>query len=59
MIFNATLLNGQGVVGRLEGPPVWLPADAGGRHLHIDFEWSDTLWPWSGYLALYIRCVGR
>ncbi|GFR44443.1 hypothetical protein Agub_g5653, partial [Astrephomene gubernaculifera] len=55
VMFNATLLNGQGVVGRLERPPTWLPADEGGRLLHLFFEWSDTLWPWSGYLALYIR----
>ncbi len=31
------------------------PQDAGGRLLHVSFEWSDVLWPWSGYLALYIR----
>ncbi|KXZ49150.1 hypothetical protein GPECTOR_23g78 [Gonium pectorale] len=55
VIFNATLLNGQGVVGRLEGPPVWRPSDEGGAHLAVTFEWSDVLWPWSGHLALYIR----
>ncbi|KAG2499417.1 hypothetical protein HYH03_002364 [Edaphochlamys debaryana] len=55
VVVNATLLNGQGVVGRLEGPPVFVPLDAGGRLLHVAFEWSDVLWPWSGFLALYIR----
>lgn len=55
IIFNATLLNGQGVVGWLEGDPVWRPTDSGGELLHITFEWSQQLWPWSGNLALYLR----
>ncbi|GIL57416.1 hypothetical protein Vafri_12651 [Volvox africanus] len=55
VMFNATLLNGQGVVGWLEGPPVWHPSDPGGELLHLTFEWSDRLWPWSGFLALYLR----
>ncbi|EFJ52617.1 hypothetical protein VOLCADRAFT_85780 [Volvox carteri f. nagariensis] len=57
VMFNATLLNGQGVVGWLEGPPVWRPTDPAGQLLHLTFEWSDLLWPWSGFLALYIRVL--
>lgn len=30
-------------------------ADDGGRHLDVRFEVSHQLWPWSGYLALYLR----
>eukprot|EP00887_Chlorella_sp_A99_P005260 scaffold1.g5260.t1 len=55
LMFNATLLNGMGLTGVLEGPPVWAPTDEGGRLLDLRFEYSDVLWPWSGYLATYIR----
>jgi len=55
VIINATILNAMGVAGNLEGPPVFTASDVGGKLLHIQFEWSETLWPWSGYLALYLR----
>jgi membrane-bound transcription factor site-1 protease len=31
------------------------PSNDGGKLLDISFEHSDLLWPWSGYLAFYIR----
>lgn len=55
VMFNATILNGMGVVGRVEGPPKWTPLDEGGRLLDVRFDVSDTLWPWSGNLAMYFR----
>lgn len=55
VVFNATILNGLGLVGALEGPPTWAPADAGGQLLDVRFEHSEQLWPWSGFLALYLR----
>lgn len=55
LMFNATILNGLGLTGRLEGAPAWTPADDGGRLLDVRFEYSEQLWPWSGYLALFIR----
>lgn len=55
VMFNATILNGMGVVGQLEGSPEWKPADQGGEYLDVQFEWSPVLWPWSGYLAVYLR----
>ena len=54
LMFNATILNGMGLVGHLAAPPTWAPADAGGRLLDLRFEYSGQLWPWSGFLALYI-----
>ncbi len=41
--------------GTLESPPTFTPTNEGGKQLLIDFEYSDVLWPWSGYLALFIR----
>jgi membrane-bound transcription factor site-1 protease len=54
-MFNATLLNGMGVVGELESSPVWSSGDEGGDMLDVRFEWSKRLWPWSGYLAIFLR----
>lgn len=39
VMFNATILNGMGLVGRLEAPPVWSPADEGGALLDIEVRW--------------------
>jgi len=36
VMFNATILNGMGLVGRLEAAPVWTPADEGGALLDIE-----------------------
>lgn len=58
LIFNATILNGMGVVGWLEGSPQWEPdtsATQGGSFLEISFTHSPVLWPWSGYLGIFIR----
>lgn len=55
LMFNATILNGMGVVGELEGEPTWEPEDEGGRLLDVRFEWPDQLWPWSGHLGLFLR----
>lgn len=55
VMINATILNGMGVIGHLEGPPRFEPSDAGGHLVNMQFEYSTSLWPWSGYLAIYIR----
>ena len=69
-MFNATIVNGMGLTGWLESPPVWKPsggdtsastgdvaASGGdlGAHVDVRFEFSDVLWPYSGYLAFYAR----
>ena len=41
--------------GKFEGEPAFTATDAGGKLLDVRFEVSDLLWPWSGYLALYLR----
>ncbi|KAL8120158.1 subtilisin-like protease SBT6.1 isoform X2 [Apium graveolens] len=55
VIFNATILNGMGVVGYVETPPTWNPSKEEGNLVSIHFTYSDVIWPWTGYLALHIQ----
>lgn len=55
VIFNATILNGMGVIGHVEGPPTWHPSNDEGNLLSIRFTYSDIIWPWSGFLALHMQ----
>ena len=41
--------------GVFESEPVFEPLNEGGRLLDVRFEHSIQLWPWSGFLALYIQ----
>nr|XP_016477680.1 PREDICTED: subtilisin-like protease SBT6.1 [Nicotiana tabacum] len=55
VIFNATILNGMGVIGYVESPPTWHPSNDEGNLLNIRFTYSDVIWPWSGYLSLHMQ----
>ncbi|XP_047308533.1 subtilisin-like protease SBT6.1 isoform X1 [Impatiens glandulifera] len=55
VVFNATILNGMGVIGYVEGSPTWNPSDEVGNLLSIHFKYSEVIWPWTGFLALYIQ----
>ncbi|OIV94251.1 hypothetical protein TanjilG_00102 [Lupinus angustifolius] len=55
VIFNATILNGMGVIGYVEGPPTWHPSNEEGNLLSIHFTYSEVIWPWTGYLALHMQ----
>ncbi|XP_044464197.1 subtilisin-like protease SBT6.1 isoform X1 [Mangifera indica] len=55
VIFNATILNGMGVIGFVESPPTWHPLDEEGSLLNIRFTYSEVIWPWTGYLALHMQ----
>jgi len=54
-MFNATIVNGMGLTGWLEAAPKWSSVSGYSSHLDVRFAFSEELWPWSGYLALYIR----
>ena len=41
--------------GWFEDEPVFTAGNEGGALLDIRFEHSEQLWPWSGFLALYVR----
>lgn len=55
VIFNATILNGMGVVGYVETPPTWHPLKEEGNLVSIHFTYSNVIWPWTGYLALHMQ----
>ncbi|CAN6456446.1 unnamed protein product [Victoria cruziana] len=55
VIFNATILNGMGVVGYVDNPPIWRPSDEVGNLLSIHFSYSDIIWPWTGFLGLHMQ----
>ncbi|CAM8938679.1 hypothetical protein QQ045_014903 [Rhodiola kirilowii] len=55
VMFNATILNGLGVVGYVDGPPMWHPFSEDGNLLSIHFTYSEVIWPWTGYLALHMQ----
>ena len=55
VMLNATVLNGMGVEGRITKIPVWEPKNEAGKMLDVRVEYSEQLWPWSGYLAVYLR----
>ena len=56
LILNATIANGLGAHGEVVVAPKFIP-NAGdlGDVLDVRFSFSETLWPYSGYLALYVR----
>ena len=62
-MFNATVVNGMGLGGWISEVPRFVASevlsDDGsadlGEHLDFRFDFSETLWPWSGFLAIYVR----
>jgi membrane-bound transcription factor site-1 protease len=55
VVINITILNGMGVRGHIDDKPKWHPYNPqNGHHLDIAVSYSSILWPWSGYLAVYI-----
>ena len=54
-IVNVTILNGMGVSGRIVEGPTWHPYTPHfGQYLQMTFTHSDVLWPWSGWMAVWI-----
>ncbi|XP_076052888.1 membrane-bound transcription factor site-1 protease [Oratosquilla oratoria] len=54
-IINVTILNGMGVSGHIVNKPVWHPyTPQNGQYINVAFTYSELLWPWSGYLAVWI-----
>ncbi|KAL5022748.1 hypothetical protein ScPMuIL_001903 [Solemya velum] len=54
IIVNVTILNGMGVTGTIVGKPQWHPYTHEPSYIDVAYSYSKTLWPWSGYLAVYI-----
>lgn len=54
-IVNVTILNGMGVSGVVVGVPEWHPYTPHSGHLlDVAVTYSETIWPWAGWLALHI-----
>jgi len=53
VVLNVTLINGLDVLGEIVEPPRWQP-HAHPDKLLLSFDYSRRLWPWSGYLAIYL-----
>ncbi|CAB3366260.1 Hypothetical predicted protein [Cloeon dipterum] len=52
---NITVLNGLGVSGHFVGKPKWHPyTKQQGHRLDVAIQYSPVLWPWSGYLAIWL-----
>ncbi len=49
---NLTVLNGMGLVGTVKNP-VWVPGD-NGHLINMRIDHSEVLWPWTGYMAVYM-----
>ncbi|KAJ3683096.1 hypothetical protein LUZ60_013323 [Juncus effusus] len=55
IIFNTTILNGMSVLGHVKSAPLWTPSDDLGNLLNVRFEYSEVIWPWTGYLGIYLE----
>ncbi|XP_002028387.2 membrane-bound transcription factor site-1 protease [Drosophila persimilis] len=54
-IVNVTILNGISVTSRVVGAPKWIPdVDHNGHFLKISTRFSPILWPWTGWMSVYI-----
>lgn len=55
LMLNLTVINGLGATGYFKEAPKWIPSNALGTLLSFQFEFSEVLWPWNGYLALFMH----
>ena len=55
IVFILNLFLGMSVTGKIIGQPIWHSYKSqNGELLDMAFEYSDLIWPWSGYLAVYV-----
>ena len=58
LMINATILNSMGVTGHVLGAPIFTADQGVGKKcLDIAVDHPQVIWPWSGYLALYIKVM--
>lgn len=55
VIVNITIINSKSVNSTIIDKPKWYPnSDIDDKCLKISISYSKVLWPWSGYMALYL-----
>uniref|UniRef100_A0A914Z197 Uncharacterized protein n=1 Tax=Panagrolaimus superbus TaxID=310955 RepID=A0A914Z197_9BILA len=55
-IFNITILNGYGIGGEIIDEPIFESFENEfDSFLDVHIEYSRRIWPWSGYLAVFIK----
>lgn len=55
VIANITIINGMSVTGTIVSKPIWQPYLLdNGHYLNVSITHSEILWPWSGWLAVFI-----
>ncbi|XP_050419882.1 membrane-bound transcription factor site-1 protease isoform X2 [Adelges cooleyi] len=55
IVVNVTILNGLAVFGSVVETPIWHPyVPDNGHYLDVTIRYSQTLWPWSGWLAVAV-----
>ncbi|VDN59243.1 unnamed protein product [Dracunculus medinensis] len=60
IVINVTIINGLDLSGKIAEQPKWEPfIDENGDLLRISIKHSDYLWPWSGYLAIFIAVAAK
>ena len=64
IIVNVTILNGMGVTGYILDKPKWYSYQQqqqnnnnGNQLIDISIKYSKLLWPWSGWMAVYIKAT--
>lgn len=59
-IVNVTILNGMGVTGHILEKPKWYSYQQSTNQLvDISIKYSKILWPWSGWMAVYIKATSE
>ena len=54
-VFNSTIVNGMGLHGHLVGEPTFTEKSWVGKRLDVSFEYSESIFPYAGWLAVFIR----
>lgn len=57
-IVNVTILNGMGLTGHIVEKPKWYSyLQSTNQLVDISIKYSKILWPWSGWMAVYIKAT--
>lgn len=55
VVINVTILNGMGLTGTVKDKIIWQPVlSENGHRIEVSVKASSNIWPWFGYMAVYI-----